>query len=172
MSIEPTKPLYTGDIVLGDATELPGLTGVTRGDAQMEAAHIQGIVAIQSVAQRVQVTTDMTKELALAMESNMGEIRAKGKQVAAECDPNEQLDRDLIHFTQLAQAAVADVYLKAIPALMQRGVQIAASDVRRAITPPPPSPPPAPVIVQRTGPKMRESRGIEDWGKQKYVRDE
>lgn len=167
MAIEPTKPLYTGDIVLDDGTDLPALSGGTREDGQMQAAHVQGVVAIQSVDQRLEIAFETTQVLAQKMLTSMDEITATAERVTAGSDPTKQLHVNKVHFAEQLQSTVSDVYLKTLHAAHQKKVLIAGSDVRKAITPPPPPPPPAPVIVQNTGPELEPAPLFTT--RQKYV---
>lgn len=167
MAVEPTKPLYTGNIVLDDGTDLPALSGGTREDQQMQAANTQGVVAIQSVDQRVHIAVETTNALAEVMLANMGQMATATKRLTAGCDPNDQTDANTLHFAEQLQSTVADVYLRTLHGAHQKKVLLAGSDIRKAITPPPPPPQPPPVIVQHTGPELEPAPLFTT--RQKYV---
>lgn len=166
MVVEPTRPRFSGDIVMDERMDVLTHSGGSAEDQQMQAANTQGIVAIQSVGQRTEIALDTTKVLANQMLECMAGITETGKHLTAGGDPTLQLDVNMQHFAQDLQAAVGDTFLKTAYAAQRRMVQLAGSDVRTAIRPPQPQPPPT-VIVQQTVPKLEPAPFFTK--KQKYV---
>jgi hypothetical protein len=127
--------------------------------------HINAEIAQKSTFIRMGELEKQSEALAEQLDGSFVRTHRRAKALVQDMDPNDKLDAAMIKYAVDRTQETAEMHLNMIHAHRAAGLGQVGVDIRKSI---PPEPKPEPVIVQHTGPKLREARLLEG-GKTKYV---